>query len=413
LTSESPKSPSRWQVFTAAPHRVAFLCGIASLLAVSAWWSLHLQARYSGRPIFALDLALAPIWAHAFLMLFTVFPTFFLGFLFTTFPRWMNGPPVSRRAYVAAPLLLTAASGAWLAGLHGVAALTLVAAGLACAGLGVALVALLRVVLEAETTVAHAVVAGAAFAVGVVCAAGFGYGLWSGSDFVLHFAVRAALWGFLLPVFFAVCHRMVPFFSQNAVPGYLAWRPAWLLAAVTGLAWLRVLLGTAGALRALVVVDAALLVLAALAALRWTTLRARGNPLLWTLYAGFAWLPVAMALQTARDASFVLTGEWALGRAPIHALGVGFFGSMLVAMVTRVTMGHSGRPLRMDRAALACFLAIQLAAGARVASEITAAPGAVRNLLLASAILWLAAYAAWAARTGGIYLAPRLDGRPG
>ncbi len=52
-------------------------------------------------PLFALDLALAPIWAHSFLMLFTVFPTFFLGFLFTTYPRWMNGPLVPRGAYVA------------------------------------------------------------------------------------------------------------------------------------------------------------------------------------------------------------------------------------------------------------------------------------------------------------------------
>ena len=62
--------------------------------------------------------------------------------------------------------------------------------------------------------------------------------------------------------------------------------------------------------------------LTATCALRWTSLRARGNPLLWTLYAAFAWLPVAMLLQLARDASFTLTGEWALGRAPIHALGL-------------------------------------------------------------------------------------------
>jgi uncharacterized protein involved in response to NO len=405
--------PGRWAILTAAPHRMAFLCGLASLVAVSAWWALHLTARYTGVPPFALDLAVAPIWAHAFLMLFTVFPTFFLGFLFTTFPRWMNGPPVARRPYVAAPVLLTAATAAWLAGIHGGGALTLVAAGLACAGLGVALVALLRVMLEADEIVAHAVVAAAALAVGVVALAGFGYGLWDANDFALHFAVRAALWGFLLPIFFAVCHRMVPFFSQNAVPGYVAWRPLWVLVAVVALAYLRLLLGTAGALGSLAVVDLALTVLTAACAVRWTTLRARGNPLLWTLYAGVAWLPVAMALQSARDASFVLTGEWALGRAPIHALGVGFFGSMLVAMVTRVTMGHSGRPLRMDRVALACFAGIQLAALARVASEVVAAPGAVRNLLLASAFLWLAAFVVWTARHGGIYLAPRADGKAG
>ena len=398
---------------TAAPHRFGFLCGLASLLAASLWWGLHLLARYTGSPLFPPDLAVPPIWAHSFLMLFTVFPTFFLGFLFTTYPRWMNGPQVPRSAYIAAPLLLTAATCGWLLGIHGFPALQLAATGLAAAGLTVALVALLRVLVDAQQVVSHAIVTSAAFAIGVVCAAGFGYGLWTASDFALHFAVRSALWGFLLPVFFAVCHRMIPFFSQNAVPGYVAWRPAWVLTAVLALAWARLLLGTAGALQLLVPVDAALAVLTALCAVRWTTLRARGNRLLWTLYAGYAWLPVAMLLQTARDASFAVTGEWALGRAPIHALGMGFFGGLLIAMVTRVTMGHSGRPLAMDRVAFACFVAVQAAALARVLGEVATAPAAIQWLLLGSIAAWIAAFALWGARNARIYLTPRIDGRSG
>ena len=148
-------------------------------------------------------------------------------------------------------------------------------------------------------------------------------------------------------------------------------------------------------------------------ALRWTSLRARGNPLLWTLYAGFAWLPIAALLQLARDSAFVLTGEWTLGRAPVHALGMGFFGGMLVAMVTRVTMGHSGRPLRMDRVTLACFIMLQLGAASRVLSEIAQAPAMVQWFLLASVGLWVAAVAVWVQRVGTIYLNPRSDGKPG
>jgi uncharacterized protein involved in response to NO len=197
------------------------------------------------------------------------------------------------------------------------------------------------------------------------------------------------------------------------VPGYVPWRPTWVLAAVVGLAWLRLLLGTAGALDALVPVDAALFALTALCAVRWTSLRSRGNPLLWTLYAGYAWLPVAMLLQTVRDGAFVVSGEWALGRAPIHALGMGFFGGLLVAMVTRVTMGHSGRKLAMDRIAFGCFLAVQVAALARVLGEVAAAPAAIQWLLLGSVAAWLAAFGVWGARNARIYLSPRIDGRPG
>ena len=118
MIEETRPAPTLWRIATAAPHRRAVLCGLASLLASSLWWALHLLARYTGSPLFTLDLAVAPIWAHSFLMLFTVFPTFFLGFLFTTYPRWMNGPLVPRGAYVASPLLLTAASTCWLVGIH-------------------------------------------------------------------------------------------------------------------------------------------------------------------------------------------------------------------------------------------------------------------------------------------------------
>src|SRR5690606_304843 len=169
-------------------------------------------------------------------------------------------------------------------------------------------------------------------------------------------------------------------------------------AAVVGLAWARLLLGTAGVLNALVVLDVALFVLTAWCAMRWTSFKARGNPLLWTLYAGYAWLPIAMLLQTLRDGAFVAGGEWALGRAPIHALGMGFFGGLLIAMVTRVTMGHSGRRLAMDRAAFGCFLAVQAAAAARVLSDVIAAPLALQWLLLGSIAAWLAAFAIWGAR---------------
>ncbi|HET9693315.1 MAG TPA: NnrS family protein [Steroidobacteraceae bacterium] len=397
----------------AAPHRTLFFAGLLSLLAATAWWGLHVVARYYGTPGIALALQPAPIWAHAYLMLFAVFPTIFFGFLFTVFPRWMNGPPVTRAEYTATAGSFVAGTLSWLVGTLAGPPWLLLACALHGLALGVALFALFRVLLAAPQVVSHAVVVLVALCVQFVALTGFAYGLAQSNDFALHFAVRASLWGGLLPVFFAVCHRMIPFFSQGVIPDYVPWRPTWVLVAVVALAYARLLLGTAGALDLLPFVDAALFLLTALCALRWTSLRARGNPLLWSLYAGFAWLPLAVLLQTARDASFALSGAWALGRAPIHALGMGFFGAMLVAMVTRVTMGHSGRPLRMDRYTLACFLVLQAGAVSRVLGEVSVAPVAVQWFLLASLALWLGGVAAWVGRVGGIYLAPRVDGRPG
>jgi uncharacterized protein involved in response to NO len=92
---------------------------------------------------------------------------------------------------------------------------------------------------------------------------------------------------------------------------------------------------------------------------------------------------------------------------------MGFFGSLLVAMVTRVTMGHSGRPLAMGRVPFACFLAVQAATLARVLSEIVTAPAALQWLLLASIAAWTAAFAVWGTGNARIYVTPRIDGRPG
>jgi uncharacterized protein involved in response to NO len=262
MNTPAPSAPGLPLV--AAPHRTLFFAGLLSLLAGTAWWGVHLFARYHGAPSFALALQPAPIWAHAYLMLFAVFPTIFFGFLFTVFSRWMNGPLVTRTEYVATAVLFVSGTLLWLTGtLAGTAWLL---AACLCTGLAllVALFALFRVLLAAPQVVAHAVVVLVALCVQFVALAGFAYGVATANDFALHFAVRASLWGGLLPVFFAVCHRMVPFFSQGVIPGYVPWRPRWVLVAVVALAYARLLLGTAGALALLPLVDAALFVLAAL-----------------------------------------------------------------------------------------------------------------------------------------------------
>jgi uncharacterized protein involved in response to NO len=397
----------------AAPHRALFFTGLVSLLGASAWWGLHLLARATGAPLFALVLQPAPLWAHASLMLFAVLPPVFFGFLFTVFPRWMNGPSVGAGTYLPTAALFAAGTLLWLTGTFAGAPFLLLGCAATGAGLLLGTVGLFRVLLASSQVVSHAVIVLIALCVQCAALAGFAWGIAARDDFALHFAVRTSLWGGLLPVFFAVSHRMIPFFSQSALQDYVPWRPLWILVAVVSLVYVRLLLGTAGLLLLLPLVDVALVVLTALCAVRWTSLRARGNALLWTLYAGFAWLPVALLLQAVRDGGFALTGEWWLGRAPTHALGMGFGGGLLVAMVTRVTMGHSGRPLRMDGLTLVCFLLLQLGAASRVLSEVLAAPAAVQAFLLLSVGLWIGAIGLWVGRVAMIYLQPRIDGKPG
>jgi uncharacterized protein involved in response to NO len=237
----------------------------------------------------------------------------------------------------------------------------------------------------------------------------------------LRVAIRVALWGFLAPTFAIVSHRMLPFFSASALPMLDAWRPNWLLGAmlaalgagaaaeIAPLLWwplpallhaaLALALGTGAAL-------------AGWLALRWGLVPSLRVRLLAMLYGGFVWLPIALALAALSHARIALAGEAAtLGLAPLHALAIGYLGATLLAMVTRVAAGHSGRPLVADAVALAFYLALQAAALLRVGAALW--PAAAGALTLAGVSAWVLGCVGWAWRYGGWLGRPRADGRPG
>jgi uncharacterized protein involved in response to NO len=222
-------------------------------------------------------------------------------------------------------------------------------------------------------------------------------------------SIKLGSFGLLLPVYATVAHRMFPFFAGNVVPGYQPWRPLWLLAAFWVLALVHLALELVHAYGWLWLADVPLFALAIAVCVRWWP--AGPKPALLTvLFVGLAWLPIAFVLYSAQSLAYLLTGAYALGRAPAHALFVGFFGSVLVAMVTRVTQGHSGRALVMPKAAWFAFVAIQVVAALRIGAEFA------RDTMQWQAIAalgWLVALAPWIARIGRIYLSPRKDGKPG
>lgn len=132
--------------------------------------------------------------------------------------------------------------------------------------------------------------------------------------------------------------------------------------------------------------------------------------LLAVLHLAFAWLPVAFMLFSAQDIVLAATGRYVLGRAPLHALAIGFFGSMLVAMVTRVTQGHSGRLLQMGAIPWLCFVLLQAVALLRIRAELG---GDTYLWLVIAGAGWLLAFLPWVLRSAWIYLTPRVDGKPG
>ncbi|KRA72085.1 short-chain dehydrogenase [Lysobacter sp. Root667] len=391
-----------------APHRLMFFIGATNLLLAMVWWAMWLaDARWH---VFGLRQPQPWAgWLHAFVMQYQMLPSFIFGFLLTVFPRWMGLPDLSRRHYLPVGAGLFCGQLATIIGAFGYPPAITIGFWMTLAGWLVGVATLGPMLVRERGTTWHARACFAGLALGLAGLAAWGMFLHDGNARLAFASIKIGTFGLLLPVYFSVAHRMFPFFAGNVVAGYVAWRPLPLLGAALALSFTHLALELTHAYAWLWLADVPLLALLLLALWKWWP-RGDAPGLLLVLFIGLAWLPLAIALYAFQSIAYELTGAFLLGRAPAHALFVGFFGSVLVAMVTRVTQGHSGRKLMMPKAAWFAFAAIQFVATMRIFAEVLPDGMAWQA---AAAVGWLVAFAPWVVRIGRIYLSPRVDGKPG
>lgn len=397
-----------WQTLTAAPHRPMFLLGTLQGVAVMLWWLVDLAGRYGGLPYTSWTLA-APA-AHAYLMIYGFFPLFIFGFLFTTYPAWLNTEKIPRLRYVSVFLLMASGHLTFYAGLALSSALAITGITLVLAGWGIALAALGKILQAPHPDKRHAYVTTVALTLGWFGVAAFAGGVWTGEPRLLSFANIAGIWLFLLPIVFTVSHRMIPFFSSSVLNPYTIVRPfGWL--------WLGLAAMMMHAMLSwfdshwLWIPDLLLTLTAFYLAFAWQFWRSLTVRLLAVLHLSFLWLGIGAALYTAQSLTVFLGAAPVLGLAPLHAVAIGYCASMILAMASRVTLGHSGRTLLADRATWLIFLGFQGAVIARITFEIL--PGHSVIALFIAAIIWLGCYGLWAFKYAPYYWQPRIDGRDG
>lgn len=94
---------------------------------------------------------------------------------------------------------------------------------------------------------------------------------------------------------------------------------------------------------------------------RWRGLATLSNPILFVLHVAYLWLPIGYALLGCAVFGWVFTPT-----AALHALTMGAIGSMVLAVTTRVALGHTGRPLQAARLTVLAYLLLMLAVLVRV-----------------------------------------------
>lgn len=139
---------------------------------------------------------------------------------------------------------------------------------------------------------------------------------------------------------------------------------------------------------------------------RWQTLRGLGEAIVWILHIGYAWIIVGLALKGL----FLLTGA-IFSTAWLHAITTGAFATMIMAVMTRAALGHTGRPLIAPPLIVVSYVLITLAAIVRVSGPVF--PDIYLYSIAVSGLLWIGAFTLFLVVYTPILIGPRIDGKPG
>jgi len=203
-----------------------------------------------------------------------------------------------------------------------------------------------------------------------------------------------------------IARRVVPFFATRMVPGLdipMLANSGRVQLVVGGLA-------IAAGLARLDIVMAVALAVVGLIGLyqlwRWKPLAILHKPMLWILYLGY--LGLALGLLAAAAHLLGLGGVFlARDAAHVHIIGMGGFAVLIIGMVTRTALGHTGRPLALDGSMLASYWLMVAAVVLRLAAlwpSSFAGP-----LLHAAATAWVVSLALYLYRYVPILIRPRAD----
>jgi len=136
---------------------------------------------------------------------------------------------------------------------------------------------------------------------------------------------------------------------------------------------------------------------------RWRGWRVADQPLLAGMHLGFAWLLLALALKALAEFGAPLPeAAW------VHAFTVGALGLMMLSLMIRVTLRHTGRELAVPALLRGAAWVMFGAAALRLAATVH---GLAPQFVALAALLWAAAFVAVLLRFARVLMAPSLPRR--
>lgn len=390
--------PKTWAPFAYGFRPFFLLAGLHAVTSIAAWLWLYGNGGWPLPPLPAQH------W-HGHEMIFGFIGAAIAGFLLTAVPNWTGSHGLTGAPIVVLALL-------WLAGRvvfslgQAIPVWVLVIGELAF--VPPLLLAIAPALLRAENRNWPMLVLLAAF---WVTDAVFIVGL-LGEDPLLSRTALVAAVDVVLVLITIIGGRIVPAFTRNAlrasgVPAALEPKPA--VERLVLLSMLVILI--CDVLLPDTLVTAAVAAIAAVGQLwrlaGWQGWRTTRQPIVWVLHLAYLWLPLGLALKAAWIAGGF---DWAVHW--LHALGAGAAGMMILAVMTRAALGHTGRPLKVHGLIAVAYGMLALAVAVRVFGP-TLLPLDYSSVTLLSGLLWIAAFVPYLVIYVPILLRPRADGKPG
>jgi uncharacterized protein involved in response to NO len=203
--------------------------------------------------------------------------------------------------------------------------------------------------------------------------------------------------------------RVIPSFTKNALPQALV-KPC-AKANVLSLVSLAALAIADAATVEPGAIGAAALLAGIINAVRmrgWGSFATVRHPILWILHLGYAWMAIGLILRGLGELTDFVPAD-----AGVHALTLGAIGSMVLGMMSRVALGHTGRDIKPDPLTVIAYWLINTAALLRVLFSMVSEEHWRMMALIGSGSLWSIAFSLFTIVYLPIVWRPRVDGRPG